>query len=391
MGTENKTREIWIDWMRVIACFMVMVVHSTEPFYLGDDGGQILTKADMYWSSFFDSAVRMCVPMFVIASSYLLFPLKVSTADFFKRRAIRILIPFAIWSIVYAFYWGDPVENLQGLLLNFNYAAGHLWFVYMLIGLYLIMPILSPWAERVGKRELEIYLGIWLFTTTLPILRDWISTGDLALAIGPTGIPRQAIFPLWGEASWNAYGTFYYLYGFIGYLLLGLYLRRFTQITTWAKTLAISLPLWGIGFAITFGGFIRRVTEMSNGEFPVCGGLEKAVWWETTWTNDTIGVALMTIGIVLFMRKIASSGVFYRKIILPISKASYGMYLIHMLVLSVVSSELRETLKIGNEGVLGIWTTPVQIISTATITYIIVAIISTAVQRIPRIGKYLMG
>ena len=31
----ERKREIWIDWLRVIACFLVMVTHSCEPFYLG--------------------------------------------------------------------------------------------------------------------------------------------------------------------------------------------------------------------------------------------------------------------------------------------------------------------------------------------------------------------
>ena len=44
--------------MRVIACFMVIIVHATEPLYLGGEGSQILTKADAFWSSFFDSFVR---------------------------------------------------------------------------------------------------------------------------------------------------------------------------------------------------------------------------------------------------------------------------------------------------------------------------------------------
>ena len=56
-------------------------------------------------------------------------------------------------AMLYALAWGEPVENFRSLLLNFNYAAGHLWFVYMLVGIYLLMPMLSPWAERVGKRR----------------------------------------------------------------------------------------------------------------------------------------------------------------------------------------------------------------------------------------------
>ena len=216
MQTDFK-RTVWIDWMRVAACFMVIIVHSTEPFYLGGNGSQILTQSDAFWSSLFDSFVRACVPLFIVASSYLQFPLHYTTGEFCRRRAVRILIPFIIWSLIYAFVWGEPVSNLKSLMLNFNYSAGHLWFVYMLIGVYLLMPLLSPWAEKVGKKELQIYLGIWLFTTVIPLIRDWVSTDSLAVTYGPTGIPRQALFPLWGEASWNGYGLFYYVSGFIGF------------------------------------------------------------------------------------------------------------------------------------------------------------------------------
>lgn len=385
-------REIWVDWMRVAACFMVVLVHATEPFYLGGDGALILTKSDACWASFFDSFVRACVPLFIVASSYLQFPLHYSSGEFLRRRAVRILIPFVIWSLVYAFAWGEPVSNLKDLLLNFNYAAGHLWFVYMLIGLYLLMPLLSPWAEKVSRKELQVYLGIWLFTTLIPLIRDWVTPGyDLAVTYGPTGIPRQALFPLWGEASWNGYGMFYYISGFIGYMLLGLYFRRFVGEVSWKKTLAVGLPCWLGGFAIVFGGFLRRVFETSGDQFPAEGIIDTAVYWETTWCNDTIGVALMTIGWILLFRKIKSDGSFYKKVLLPISQASYGMYLSHLLVLVPIAGLIREALGSGLEGTLGVMTTPLEILLSAVSAFACVAIVSVVLRKIPKLGKLIMG
>lgn len=390
MKAETQ-RTVWIDWMRVAACFMVIVVHSTEPFYLGGEGSRILTAADAFWASLFDSFVRACVPLFIVASSYLQFPLHYSSGEFCRRRAVRILIPFAVWSLIYAFVWGEPVYNLKNLLLNFNYAAGHLWFVYMLIGVYLLMPILSPWAEKVGKKELQVYLGIWLFTTLLPLIRDWVSTDSLAITYGPTGIPRQALFPLWGEASWNGYGLFYYLSGFIGYLLLGLYFRKFVGELSWKKTLAVALPCWVAGFAIVFGGFLRRVSETSEGVFPTEGIIDLAVYWETTWCNDTIGVALMTIAWILLFKKTTSAGCFYNKVLLPVSKASYGIYLAHLLVLVPVCGAIREWLGSAETGVLGFWTTPVEILLSAVIAFALTSVASVLIQRVPKIGKYIAG
>ncbi len=391
MTEKKQGREAWIDWMRIAACLMVFIVHSTEPFYLGGDGALILTKTDAFWASFFDSFVRACVPLFIVASSYLLFPLHYSAGEFFRKRAVRILIPFIIWSLVYAFAFGEPVSNLKDLLLNFNYAAGHLWFVYMLCGIYLLMPLLSPWAEKVGKKELQFYLGIWLFTTLIPIIRDWASQSPLAITYGPTGIPRQALFPLWGEASWNAYGLFYYFSGFIGYLLLGLYFRKFVGIMSWARTLSISVPCYLLGFAISFGGFLHRAFESAQGIFPVGGAVDMAVWWETTWCNDTIGVALMTIAWLLIFRKANAHGTFYSKVLLPVSKASYGMYLCHMLILAPICGLFRGWLGSGSEGMLGLWTTPLEILLSAFTAFACVAAISVLLQRIPKIGKYIIG
>ena len=387
--TDNS-REVWIDWLRVAACFMVFVVHSTEPFYLGGDGSLILTETDAFWASFFDSFVRSCVPLFIIASSYLQFPTHYPTMEFFRRRAVRILVPFLLWTVVYAFRWGEPVENFRNLLLNFNYAAGHLWFVYMLLGIYLLMPLLSPWAEKVEKKELQVYLGICLFTTMIPLIRDWAAGGATTVIYGPSGLPRQALFPLWGEASWNAYGTFYYFSGFIGYLLLGLYFRKFVGELSWKKTLGIAIPCYIAGFAISFGGFLRRVYETAEGTFPVGELVEKAVWWETTWCNDTIGVVLMAIAWILVFKKIKAEGRFYKNVLLPVSKASYGIYLMHLLILVPTCGAFRNWLGSGSDGVLGFWTTPAEILLSAITAFIGTSLVSVLIRRIPKIGKYIV-
>ena len=386
----NNKREVWLDWLRVVACFLVMLTHSVEPFYLGGEGSLILTRADAFWVAGFNVFARAAVVLFVFASAYLQFPLHYSTGEFFRRRVVRILPPFLIWTLVYALVWGEPVQNLKDVLLNFNYAAGHLWFVYMLLGLYLIMPLLSPWAEKVQKKELQWYLGIWLFTTVIPLIRQFVG-GPAPVIYGPSGIPNAALYPLWGEASWNNYGTFYYLSGFIGFLLLGLYFRKFVGPLSWGRTLALALPAFLGGFAICFGGFLSRVWADSHGVFPVEGPVGLAALWEGPWLNDTLGVALMAIAWILLFRKISSGGKCYEKVLLPVSKASYGMYLCHLLVLGYVSGWFREALGTGTEGVLGVWTTPAEMLLTAVVSFTAVALISIALQRIPKLGKWIMG
>lgn len=379
---ETK-REIWVDWLRVLACLLVMVVHSAEPFYLNGYDTLIQTRSDLIWTSAIDSAARMSVPLFVIASSYLLFPLRYSAGEFARKRAVRILIPFIIWSIAYALMSDAPAANLKSLLLNFNFTASHLWFIYMLLGIYIMMPMLSPWAKNVSRKELEVYLAIWLFTTTLPLIRDIMTSGNVRYIIGPTFIPRQADYPLWGECSWNPNGTFYYISGMIGYLLAGLYFRRFTADMSRKRAIAIALPLLIIGFAIIDGGFVLKALHKADGIFPLRGDWGSTIWMETTWHNETLGVALMTLGTVTLLKQIRSdgTGLIYRKLIVPISKASYGMYLMHLMLLPIISGSLRQTSL----------PTPVIILTTAAITFLITAIVSIIIQRIPKIGKYIVG
>ena len=391
-----------MDWMRVVACFFVMLTHSCEPFYLGGDGSLILTKADAIWVSILNVLPRASVVLFVVASSYLQFPLHYSTGEFFRRRAVRILIPFAIWSVAYALFWGEPVQNFKDLLLNFNYAAGHLWFVYMMLGVYLLMPLLSPWAQKVGKRELQVYLGLWLFTTIIPFIRQWAG-GVQPVIYGPSGIPNPARYPLWGEASWNLYGLFYYVSGFVGYLLVGLYLRRFLANNRWTRFLGWTMFL--LGFLAIFGSMLRQISETGD-TFPLTGPLVTAVVWEIPLAFCGLPVVLSAVGLTLGIRARFAPAVpgaspavpgetegspFYRHVILPLSKAGYGMYLMHMLVLAPFSALYRGWLGVGNDGLLGVWTTPVQVLATALSTFVTVGLAAILLQRIPRAGKWLMG
>lgn len=383
-------RFVWIDWLRVTAIFLVIIVHSTEPFYLAGEGSSIMTLTDAVWVSFFDTFARACVPLFIIASSYLQFPIQYPVATFFKRRALRVLVPFAVWTVIYAFLWGEPIQNFKDLLLNFNYSAGHLWFVYMLVGIYLLIPILSPWAERVSKSELKLYLVICFITTLIPFVR-FFAGGETPVIYGPSGIPNTAKFPLWGECSWNSYGVFYYFSGFIGYMLFGLYLRRFVTRMSRAATIIYGVIPWVLGFLICFIGFLWLVVTSANSIFPIEGPVALAAVWETPWINDTTGVALMAIGWVVMYHKIKTEGRFFKRIMLPLSAGSYGLYLCHMIILGPVSSWLRSEMGTANNGILGIWTTPVQIILTALITFILGSMASILIRRIPRLGKYIMG
>lgn len=367
----QKERVVFLDYLRVVACFMVMAIHSCEPFYLGGEAPNITSIAsrwDMLWITVTECLCRACVPLFVMTSAYLLFPVSRPTGEFFKRRFVRIVVPFAIWSVAYVAWFGSGAASWGKMLFNFPDEGGHLWFVPMLLGLYILMPLLSPWAEKVESKELRGWILVWLVTTSFPFLR-----GLWGCLFGEP--PFGAVPYLWGECPWNAFGAFHYVSGFIGYMLLGLWFRKSALRLDCRRALGVAVPVWLVGAAVMglpLFFFVRA--------FPFSAPYSTAVVMETSIEYCSIGVVLTTFAAFLFFRTFEFGGWFHRKVVQPISEASFGMYLLHMFILMPMSELLRPHLP-----------TPLAILATASATFACSALAALILHRIPVLGRLLCG
>ena len=76
-----KKRYFGIDLIRVIACFLVMLIHSGEIYYINDEGGLIKDDNNIY-PGVINSLSRVSVPLFVMISGYLLLPMKTDYSTF---------------------------------------------------------------------------------------------------------------------------------------------------------------------------------------------------------------------------------------------------------------------------------------------------------------------
>ncbi len=367
---SKDKRVVFLDYLRVFACLMVMVVHACEQFYFNGNGEfAVASRGSAAWTVFIDSAGRASVPLFMMASAFLFFPLHQTTGDFLRRRFLRVCVPFIIFSIAYTIAnngsWG-------AMLFNFPMATGgHLWFVPMLLGVYLMMILLSPWAEKATEREVRGWLAVWLFTTLFPYLRR--------LLVHLYGEPIFGAVPfLYGECPWNAFGTFQYVSGFFGYALLGLWFRRFAPMWSWRKTLMRAVPLWGIGYAIVALGFWFRIPF--DGTFPLVRPYATAVDLEMSWEFCSLGVLLTTLGYFLVLRRITASGAFYRHVIRPLSDASYCIYLVHIFFLVAIMPFLKGHVPV-----------PVTIVVGGLATFAASGLFGLVVRRIPVLGRLLGG
>ena len=348
-------RIVFLDYMRVMACFMVIMVHSCEFFFI--DGSEIGIRSldDGFWVSVIDSAFRCSVPLFVISSAYLLVPIDGSVQAFFKRRLLRVVVPFAVWSLLYAslpYLWGamslsEVWDSIIRLSYNFNDASGHMWFVYMLVGLYLFMPVISPWLEKVGKKGEEAFLLLWFLSTFFPYIRTYV--GDI-----------------YGECYWNEFNLLWYFSGFLGYVVLAHYIRQHIHLSP-RKRILIGIPLYLIGYFVT--------ATIWYGRIPTAETLQQL---ELSWRFCTPNVVIMSFGAFIIIETLFGN-TRQSKIITQMSALSYGVYLMHIFILSGIYLLVSPY-----------FSTPLTIVLTGIFTFISCFVIAKILKYLP-FSKFIIG
>ena len=368
-----KNRVVFIDYIRVVACFMVMLVHASENFYGADDSGlagnvsMLVNESNRFWVAFWDGGVsRTAVPLFMIVSAFLLVPMPVgqTMTQFYRRRFKRILPPFICFLLLYTFLplawggmtWEQSMADLRLLPFNFPSMAGHLWFMYPLISLYLIIPVVSPWLERATAKEERIFIGIFAFTTLIPWLHRFVSA------------------ELWGECFWNQYSAFWYCSGYLGYLVLAHYIR--VHLAGWSqqKRLTVGSVCFLVGAVFTAWSFWWKGVPGQAVETPML---------EWSWEFCTPNVLLATFGLFLLFTCIRKEEA--PRLITKLSQLSFGMYLMHLFFLAPIASALIA----GNvaEPLLPVG---VAIPVIAVLTFICCAVTSYLISKIPG-SKYIIG
>ena len=208
MDPETGNSPLPVDLIRTAAIVLVILLHASAESYSGvslmsPQGVQIWWASNVY-----DSLARVCVPLFVMLSGALLLqpnkadePLKV----FFKKRLNRIGIPFLFWGAVY-FVWqfyanGKPLTAnfiVQGVLTGPDY---QFWFLYLLLGLYIVTPVLRVLIKHADWKILRYLIAVWFVGTAIT--------------------PLMTLF-----GSYNLNANVFIFTGWLGYFVLGAYLVR---------------------------------------------------------------------------------------------------------------------------------------------------------------------
>ncbi len=212
MGAPAASRPsyFYIDLLRAMAAVAVVVIHVLGP-YRGLYGQ--MPTWDWLTAIGFNISSRWAVPVFIMISGALMLPdtRPFNLRYYLSRRVSKVVVPFLVWSVLYAFLAGlswnghsfaYELAPALGLLKNLPEKATwyHLGFYYYFIPLYLVIPFLTPWVQKLSDDQLRMLVLGWLVLTLLYLMRiqsDWMINmimygGYLPLGYALTRMPLNA-------------------------------------------------------------------------------------------------------------------------------------------------------------------------------------------------------
>ncbi len=349
----SKERNKGIDVLRILSALLIVFLHVTSDYINASPLG-----SKTFEQALFMNSLTICaVPLFVMLSGslFLAGEKEYPISKLWKNNILRLLILYVVWSYIYYVYqsvvlWDFPFwkQGIVRTVTGMVYASNHFWFLFMIMGLYALVPMLRTWLRNASKRE-EEYILILFFVFQ---------------------IMRFSLTELLNKSLVDEISTLIEiteLSSYLGYFLLGHYLTKYPLSKRVAR---FSLFIAAVGILLNYlsGSYLSAV----KGVYDV--GL-----------SDSYGVLVYFQCVTLFHyvtqffenRKIGKS---LSKLVTGIAKDTLGIYLMHLCVLGVMkdSGFIPNSLPVV-----------VSIFVYGIGCYLICCIISAVIRRIPFVGRYL--
>lgn len=297
-----KQRIWYADVLRIMAIVMVVLIHIVSK----DAHRYEIDTMGWQWMTIINGISRICVPLlFMVSGMFFLNPeKKLEPKTMYTKYIWRLVRAFIVWSVIYVLFdrFKQPdvtiVEDVDRTILEIIQGYFHLWFLYRLTEIYVMVPLLRPLTK---EKRLAIYfvlvsfvVGILIPTTNQFPVRSTDTVADNGLNVDIT-------------------------LGYAGYFMAGYLLSRYTLPKNWRRILYV---LGILGFSVTvIGTMVKSIQE----------GAPYALFYEYLTPN----VFFASLATFVFMKQIMQGIELPEKVekaILHISKYSFGIYLVHVLV-----------------------------------------------------------
>lgn len=296
---KSNGRIISFDVLRIIAAFAVVLLHiSGDRFATSYPTNEWITRL------IYDSLVRWCVPVFIMISGALFLDQnrRIGIRVLFLKNVSRIISIFVFWSFFYALYDANVEKRLGVIDVLMLTVEGpfHFWFLKILLGLYVTIPILRVVTQNKSLEEYFIIIAILtaylipMFFTALGLYNEEIKT-----------------FFIW---FFEGFGIKIAL-GYVGYFVLGHYLSTFQLSVLLRKSILI------MG-----GGSVVSVIILTQWYSHIIGEPSQVFF-----DNLNLFTLFESLAVFLSIRGLNVSKKLY-PIIIKLSKLTLGVYLIHVFV-----------------------------------------------------------
>ena len=350
--TATGGRLAYADLLRVTAMLAVIVLHLA-----GSQLGNVpVGSVEFHVLNAYGGLTHWCVPVFVMLSGMFLLDPKhnLSPSKLVFGHILRLAVALLVWGTAYALEAQIRVSGLswQSLWTAFyqvllGKTQFHLWFLYMMIGLYLITPILRAFVRGASRGDFHwFFLLVFLFASVLPTLlrlrpsqtiRLWVNNLDIHLVLG-----------------------------YVGYYVLGYYLKNYTLNRAAEYLIYI---LGALGAAATVGG--TAWLSQRRGELI-----------QTLYNYDSSNIVFMSVAVFVFFRYVLgiSEERSRRQRISGVAKVSFGVYLVHVFFLIALDRLNITVLSFPTALAVPLLTVAVFLCSFA---------VAWLISKIPLVGRYL--
>ena len=297
-----KERYEYIEYLSILAIAAVILDHvaivATSVFK-----NSITVNDSILYYAIINSS-HFAVPVFIMVTGYLLLnPEKdISINKIIQKYVFRMIIVLFTFGVFFA--WLEIIFDtktfniFQVFTSIYNVIIGntwdHMWYLYMLIGLYLITPILRKFVYNSTNKEIKYFLLLNLIF--LSIFSQIKSFFDIDIDFY---IPISSIYP------------FYYV--------LGYYIGNTPRTKSNRKIVATSII---ICFVILILSAIKNVSDLAD--------------------YHSFIVIILSASIFILVRDTSE---YYKKhygsFLKLISRCSFGMYVIHMFFINILYKFLK--------------------------------------------------
>ena len=265
-----------IDILRIFAFVFIVMLHTLNRQY-----------GLTVWMSGY-AVISIGVNLFIMISGYLLLDRTETVKEFFRKRFFSILPLFIIFNIIYIYFYNHSFITIKKI------SAPHFWYIYMILGLYL----LTPWLRKIlqyAEKETFYVVVLWFLCNVFNPYMQFFRLPKIPFSHFP-------------------------ITGFIGYYMLGYYLKKYRY------------KLEKIPFICVIGVYITGffISVISTKYVLVTTGNRISDFFD----KNSLGTFFMSISFFVFWIKFNFKN--RNKVIRMISDSTYFAYLIHIIILHYV-------------------------------------------------------